>query len=281
VSFVLAPSWLPPGFSITGGDYVEGGLELGRATEVSASLDQSGSAPKADRALFALDYYGYHQPGRENIRLLALQFGSPGTAATTPLGGRHVILSSHFDPGGFVGNVDTTATWVEHKTYLQVVAEGITESQLARFVAGLREQSPPAYVKVPVLRAGTSQVSACSAIRRAGFRCGLQFGSRVSTAPIGTVLGSEPDGGRLAPQGSFVKLTVSGTGTLSDISDVVGSAPAAAVALLHAAGFVAVLTCQASPSAPSNGAVTKQTPAAGSPVEQGYLVRLLVVRPGC
>ncbi|HVC71015.1 MAG TPA: hypothetical protein VNC61_12235 [Acidimicrobiales bacterium] len=122
-----------------------GRLELGNAEGEKVSILSVGSKPATRQGpvLFALTYYGYHDPESKNIRLTALRdgFTPPGTLET--IGGRRVASSSQFVPGYFGGNADPNAAWVERGVYMQVSAQGITEAQLAQFVAGLREHSPP------------------------------------------------------------------------------------------------------------------------------------------
>lgn len=146
-AFVLEPTWLPTGFSASGGGYVKppGGLKVGNEAGASVSILSVGpeSTTRPDPVLFTLSYFGYHNPESKSIRLTALQSGVALSGGLKTLGGRHVALSSQFVPGYFGGNTDSNASWVEHGVYMQVSAQGISEAQLARFVTGLKEHSPP------------------------------------------------------------------------------------------------------------------------------------------
>ena len=147
-TFVLEPTWLPPGFSASGGGWVEpvGGLIVGNTGGETTEILGPGGADTNTRLnpiFFTLSYYGYHNPESKNIRLTATRYGYPPRGNLEALGGRHVEVSSNFVPGYFGGNTDSSASWVEHGTYVTVMAQGITKAQLARFVAGLKEHPPP------------------------------------------------------------------------------------------------------------------------------------------
>jgi hypothetical protein len=145
--FVLLPTWLPPGFSASGGGWVEpvGGLSIGGGVGEIATVGPSGTAakPRQNPVLFSLSYYGYHDPESKNIRLTAFRLGSPPQGSLETLGGRHVQLSSAYQPGYYGGNTNSSASWAEHGAYIEVMAQGITKTQLAQFVAGLKEHRPP------------------------------------------------------------------------------------------------------------------------------------------
>lgn len=147
LGFVLLPTWLPPGFSASGGGWIEpvGGLRIGNKTGVSVEYlgVSPESKPRANPVLFTLSYYGYHNPESKNIRLTATRYGFPPQGVFEALGGRHVEVNSAFEPGYFGGNTNSSASWVEHGVYVDVMAQGITKTQLARFVAGLKERPPP------------------------------------------------------------------------------------------------------------------------------------------
>ncbi len=147
LGFVLLPSWLPPGFSASAGGWIKpvGGLKIGNKAGVSVEYGGVGpeAKPRVDPVLFTLSYYGYHNPESKNIRLTTTRYGYPPQGSLETLGGRHVEISSKFEPGYFGGNINSSASWVEHGTYVVVMAQGITKAQLARFVGGLKEHPPP------------------------------------------------------------------------------------------------------------------------------------------
>ena len=89
--FVLAPRWLPPGFSASGGGYVDppGGLQLGNRAGSEVMLG-FGSTEQPVRVFFSLSYYGYHNPVA-NIRLTAAADGTPGSGPVTSLGDERSI----------------------------------------------------------------------------------------------------------------------------------------------------------------------------------------------
>jgi hypothetical protein len=147
-TFVLLPTWLPPGFSASGGGWIKpvGGLKIGNGGGVTTEILGPAGADSKTRqnpTLFTLSYYGYHNPESKNIRLTATRYGFPPQGSLQTLGGRHAEVNSNFQPGYFGGNTDSSASWVEHGAYVVVMAQGITKAQLARFVAGLKEHPPP------------------------------------------------------------------------------------------------------------------------------------------
>jgi hypothetical protein len=131
-SFFLKPTWLPPSFSASGGGWVRpsGGLRIGAASHES-------------NALFTMSYYGYHNPEDKWLQLVAGPGAGRSNAATDRIDGRNVALTSYFKPGPYGGGTFTQATWTERGAIVSIVAEGITEAQLARFIAGLQERAVP------------------------------------------------------------------------------------------------------------------------------------------
>jgi hypothetical protein len=152
VRFVLEPSWLPAGYSANGGGWVlpAGGLHVYPEAGVSASVMSVGADKQQDTqqnlpVLFALSYYGFHNPESKSIRLIASKQASPPTGGnnqgTLRLNGRRVILTSHTE--GVLHNIVTTATWVERGDAVIVTTEGLTTAQTSRFITGLAEHKPP------------------------------------------------------------------------------------------------------------------------------------------
>jgi hypothetical protein len=145
VRFVLEPSWLPGGYSASGGGWVTpaGGLHVfpnsgANAMTVSVGRDGQQSTP----VLFALSYYGFHNPESKSIRLLAFNESSPlRIPNTVRLNGRTVALTSYTE--GAFHNVVTTAQWDEHGDAIALTTEGLTTDQTSRFIKGLVEHRPP------------------------------------------------------------------------------------------------------------------------------------------
>ncbi len=150
VRFVFEPSWLPAGYSASGGGWVTpaGGLQVYPRTGVAASVFSVGSAPERQRStpvLFTLDYYGFHNPESKNIRLIASK-GLPlpmdgNRQGVLRLGGRNVTMASHTE--GVFHNVVTTASWDERGDSVLMTTEGLTTAQASRFIRGLVEHAPP------------------------------------------------------------------------------------------------------------------------------------------
>jgi hypothetical protein len=148
VRFVLEPSWLPAGYSATGGGWVApaGGLHVYPEAGANASVFTVGSGKQQNTpVLFTLSYYGFRNPESKNIRLIASKEVSPSTdgndKGTLRLDGRSVIMTSHTE--GVFHNIVTTASWVERGDTVFVTTEGLTTAETSRFITGLVEHKPP------------------------------------------------------------------------------------------------------------------------------------------
>jgi hypothetical protein len=134
LAFVLEPTWLPAGFSASGGDSVEptGGLNVGGRQDSSSH-----------RTLFTESYFGYRNPEDKSLRLSAFRFTGPRLGGTRRLAGRRVVLTSSSQAGPYGATTDTSAIWTERGVLVIAVAQGVTDAQMAHFVAGLREHAAP------------------------------------------------------------------------------------------------------------------------------------------
>jgi len=150
VRFVLEPSWLPAGYSATGGGWVTpaGGLRVYPKTGDTASVISVGSGSEKQQnspVLFTLSYYGFHNPESKSIRLIASTEVSPPTDGDRPstlkLDGRRVTMTSHTE--GALHNIVTTASWTQRGDAIIVTTEGLTTHQTSRFITGLVEHKPP------------------------------------------------------------------------------------------------------------------------------------------
>jgi hypothetical protein len=146
VRYVLAPTWLPAGYSATGGGWVTpaGGLHVYPDAQASVSRFEVGSdTSTTPPVLFTLEYFGFHNPGSKNIRLTATPTGSssapPGPTVT--LGRRQVALTS-YTQGVFYNQV-TDASWTENGDAILLTAQGLSLSQVGRFISDLAERRAP------------------------------------------------------------------------------------------------------------------------------------------
>ena len=181
-SFVLVPTWLPPGFNTTGSGRVfpAGGLGVGSSVTTSASavaLFANGTSKHVKlRVPFTLTYYG-SQEG-EGIRVTAEEGMTPEEMASFLHTPGHTPGSSTVQLGGrrvTEGTVDSSSTllagWIEHGILISASAQGVSQSQFERFVRGLVERPSPPLLTVPQIPRSTSTTSACRILERAGFRC--------------------------------------------------------------------------------------------------------------
>ncbi len=127
---------------------------------------------------------------------------------------------------------------------------------------------------------GMTVDQATQTLEDAGFQ--VNVGAPVdSSEAAGTVAAQDPGAGRVAG-GTMVTISPS-TGNGRTIPDVSGSAPAAAVAALQAAGFsnAELGTCTVNASSPSSGAATGTNPAAGQSVNRSTTVTVAYTKPSC
>jgi serine/threonine-protein kinase len=130
----------------------------------------------------------------------------------------------------------------------------------------------PGAAKVPST-AGDPQAKATAALEEAGFEVQVD---RVNSAKVaeGLVVHSNPSGGTSATRGSTVLLTVSAGPKLAKVPVLVGFQAAMAEQQIRAAGLQPSVS-EVSDKAPE-GQVIRQTPTAGSKIEPGSTVSIVV-----
>jgi eukaryotic-like serine/threonine-protein kinase len=133
--------------------------------------------------------------------------------------------------------------------------------------------STPAQVTVPDVT-GQDVGTATSTLQQAGFTVGQQ--PQQSNQAAGTVINQSPAGNSQAAQGSKVTLTVSSGPAQITVPDVVGEDQATAANRLGSAGLsLGNVTNQPSATVP-NGTVISTSPSAGTKVNSGTAVSLVV-----
>jgi len=130
----------------------------------------------------------------------------------------------------------------------------------------------PERVRVPDV-VGAQVSSAQERLEREGFA--VQVTRRPSDEPEGVVLSQRPRGGRLAEEGSRVRLTVSDGPGLSTVPDVVGRTRAAAREALRERGLEVAQREESSEDVPE-GRVIETSPPAGTQVETGSEVTIVL-----
>jgi beta-lactam-binding protein with PASTA domain/predicted Ser/Thr protein kinase len=130
----------------------------------------------------------------------------------------------------------------------------------------------PGSAEVPST-AGKTQEEATEALEAAGFRVSVE---RVNSEQVesGLVISSEPGGGNTATKGSTVVLFVSRGPKLTKVPVLVGAQREAAVQRLRSRGLEASISEEE--SAEPKGRVIQQSPDAGSQVEPGSTVAIVV-----
>lgn len=147
VAFVLRPTWLPSGYSTSGGGWISpaGGLRVYPNTDVTESVISTapGRQPTIP-VLFTLDYYGYHDPESQSILVMASPAKPPSLPPAKPnttIDRRRVSLST--DTQGALHNLNVDVSWIEGGDVIDVSTQGLPVAQVTRFVAGLARAHPP------------------------------------------------------------------------------------------------------------------------------------------
>jgi eukaryotic-like serine/threonine-protein kinase len=164
------------------------------------------------------------------------------------------------------------------------VASGLVVSQDRRAGTALRRGSPvslvvsagPPSATVPAV-VGLARAAAFTKLLAAGFKPTAQSRSS-TTAPSGTVLGTEPPAGRRARAGSAVTVFVSEGPPRVTVPEVVGLAEAEARASLVAEGLHVGTVTRREAAGATEGAVLSQSPAAGGLLRTGGTVDLVVAK---
>jgi len=136
----------------------------------------------------------------------------------------------------------------------------------------LTVSSGPGSAKVPSV-AGESEEAATRKLKAAGFEVGVNRVNSDSVA-AGTVIRTEPGGGKTATKGSTVTLSVSRGPKLIEVPVLVGSQREEAVQRIRSRGLEASVSEEE--SAEPKGRVVQQAPDAGSKVEPGSTVAIVV-----
>lgn len=133
----------------------------------------------------------------------------------------------------------------------------------------------PVQVTVPSIL-GESQASAEATIVAAGLTVGVVTTSNSTTVPAGEVITQDPAPGAIVDEGSAVNFVVSLGPVQVDVPDVGGLSQAAAEAAITGAGLaVGTVTTAQSDTVPI-GDVISQDPLAGTTVDEGSSVNLLI-----
>jgi serine/threonine-protein kinase len=121
---------------------------------------------------------------------------------------------------------------------------------------------------------GLDREKAAAALTAAGLQVGGSTDSYDPIAPVGAVVSQEPTAGAEAPKASSVAIVVSKGPQPVAVPDVVGKSKTDAAASLEAAGFLVKAVNSASKA--KKGAVTAQSPKAGSQAPPGTKVTITV-----
>lgn len=145
--------------------------------------------------------------------------------------------------------------------------------------AGGTPTPPPTTVTVPNV-VGDTQASASSALTAIGLKVGTVTQQSSSTVPSGTVMGQNPTAGTSVTSGSSVNLVVSSGAapapTTVTVPNVVGDTQTTATTVITGAGLVVGTVTTQSSTTVASGNVISESPAAGTKVNKGSAVNLVV-----
>jgi beta-lactam-binding protein with PASTA domain/predicted Ser/Thr protein kinase len=214
--------------------------------------------------------------------LLALALTRDTTAAVPKVTGRSLERAeTRLEGEGFkIGEVREVESENEPETVLEqdpIPGEVDEDCSLLTFFCSKPEviltvSTGPGSGKVPS-SAGQPVAKASAALEEAGFEVQVD---RVNSDSVeeGLVIHSDPSGGTSLTRGSTVLLTVSSGPKLGKVPVLVGYAVATAEQQIRAAGFEPSVT--ETPDSAPEGQVIRQTPSAGSRIEPGSTVSIVV-----
>ncbi len=159
VTFVLKPTWLPSGYSASGGGLVSppGRLQVYPNTGTESVLIVGSNKHPTVPVLFTLTYYSDHNPESKTIRVLATPAKSAGPRPAAPnakFGHRKVALYSYTQ--GALHNLNVDVSWVEDGDSIQVTTQGLPTDQVTRFVTHLVQKSQRRQAPSVTSRAATT-----------------------------------------------------------------------------------------------------------------------------
>jgi serine/threonine-protein kinase len=131
----------------------------------------------------------------------------------------------------------------------------------------------PELISVPDVT-GLSQGSAESELQNAGLRTAVQ--EEESDEPEGNVISQDPSGGAEVDRGTTVTIAVSIGRPQSDVPNVVGLSQRDATAQLGNAGLAPVVRERPTKDPAEDGVVIDQRPGAGSEVDEGAQVLIII-----
>ena len=134
---------------------------------------------------------------------------------------------------------------------------------------------PSGQVSVPNV-AGQTQAVATSSIQSAGLVVGTVTAAASSTVAAGSVISESPAAGTQVNTGTSVNLVVSSGAVQVAVPNVVGQTQAAATSSIQSAGLVVGNVTTASSSTVAAGNVISESPVAGTQVNTGTSVSLVV-----
>jgi serine/threonine-protein kinase len=250
------------------------------ATTVQPALGEPPPPDRSRNALYALiavilaalllgGYFGGRQAGL---------FASSTKTLTVPnnLRGQPVANAQTELSGLGFSNVKTTTATSSTVAANDVISSNPAGGTKMKSNAALTlvVSGGPVQVAVPSV-AGQTQQAADQALFAAGFKT-ADSTAYSSTVAQGMVISTDPAGGANAPQGSLVKVVVSGGTQPVSVPSVVGDSPAQAGGTLAAAGLKVGPTSQQASSTVTQGQVTGTNPAAGATVPMGTTVTIYV-----
>ena len=266
-------------------------VQADRATAMAAATVVGGDATRVGRAVGVEEAATGRRPGGRSGAYLALL-----VVLLLVLGGLLYLLARSLGLGGGQVTVPSVVGMTAAQARSQLTQEGLTPKEVDQASTAtpgtVFNQNPPANssvgrgstvtifvskqapsVPLPDVR-GEDVSTAQDTLTRSGFN--VQINNQADTRPPGTVINQNPAGGGTAPQGTTVTLTVSSGAQQVRVPDVSGMDSAQAANQLGQSGLSVANTVQQSSESVPSGAVIATNPPAGTPVNKGSSVTLVV-----
>jgi beta-lactam-binding protein with PASTA domain/sugar lactone lactonase YvrE len=244
-------------------------LASGSLCNLSIVFQPQNSGPLTGAAVFT-DNSLNTLPSAAQTIALAGTGNSTAIAVPNVVGSTQVAASSAITSAGLVVGTVSTASSVTVPAG-SVISESPVAGTLvsAGTAVALLVSSG---VSVPNV-VGDTQAAATSAITSAGLTVGTVSNAASSTVPVGDVISENPTAGTAVNGGSSVSLVISSG---ESVPNVVGDTQTAATSAITSAGLVVGTVTTASSSTVPIGSVISENPTAGTAVNGGSAVALVI-----
>ncbi len=253
-----------------GGGITVSSVSVSGPTAISAKLTIPSSTPTGGQAV-TVTTGGEVASLANGFMVTAAKTTVPNVAGDTQAAATSALTTA----GLTVGTVTTQSSSTVASGHVISENPAAATSVNAGSAVNLVISSGPAQVKVPNV-AGDTQAAATSALTTAGLTVGTVTTQSSSTVASGDVISENPTAGTSVNAGSAVNLVISSGPAQVKVPNVAGDTQAAATSALTTAGLtVGTVTTQSS-STVASGDVISENPTAGTSVNAGSAVNLVI-----